>query len=116
MKNQESPPINNSHINIIDASEEEDKKLEAIEEDLIQEEKSEVLEHEQDKNQCFGDKDISFCLNCLLKWVNDYLDTMFTILFRTFSMILCTVSASDSKPEMIPFEIVPIVNWVKKKN
>ena len=40
MKNQESPPINNSHINIIDASEEEDKKLEAIEEDLIQEEKS----------------------------------------------------------------------------
>jgi len=113
MENQEIPPINDSHINIIDVSE-EDRKLETIEEDLIQEDKPGDSVHEQEKkNMCFSDKNISFFLECLLKWVNDYLntkylDTIFTILFGTFSMILCIVLASDSKPDMIPFKIVPI--------
>ena len=119
MDTQESPPINDSEITIIDVSE-EDKKLEAIEEDLIQGETDINPVHEQEKNRCFGDKDISFCLDCLLKWINDYLntqylDTMFTILFGTFSMILCIVLASDAKPEMIPFEIVPINLGQKEK-
>ena len=66
MENQEIPPINDSHINIIDVSE-EDRKLENIEEDLIQEDKPGDSVHEQEKNMCFSDKNISFFLECLLK-------------------------------------------------
>ena len=85
MENQEIPPINDSHINIIDSPEEEDRKLKAIEEDLIQEEKSGDSVHEQEKNMCFSDKNISFFLECLLKWVNDYLNTKY--LYTIFNIL-----------------------------
>ena len=119
MDTQESSPINDSEVTIIDVSE-EDEKLKAIEENLIQEENSDNLEHKQEINKCFSNKIVSSCLDFLLRWVNDYLntkylDTVFTILFGTFSMILCIVLASDSKPEMIPFEIVPINLGQKEK-
>ena len=50
------------------------------------------------------------------RYINtEYLDTIFTVLFGSSIIILFIVLFSDAKPEMIPFEIVPI-EISKKEN
>ena len=86
----------------------------SIEEDLI---KEEIVEDEGDKEEeaflCLDKKTVNSIIDQTLIWVEDYLNTkyvevVFTILFGSFSIILLIVLMSDLKPEMIPFDIVPI--------
>ena len=99
----------------------EKDELRLIEQELIQDENIEdVTAEEKQKILCFDHENVKYYLNCILNGANDYLnttylETVFTILFGSFSIILIIVLLSDLKPEMIPFNIVPI-EFHKKDN
>ena len=99
----------------------EKDELRLIEQELIQDDNIEdVTPEEKQKILCFDHENVKYYLKCILNVANDYLnttylETVFTILFGSFSIILIIVLLSDLKPEMIPFKIVPI-EFHKKDN
>ena len=104
-----------------DVNDPEKDDLQLVEQELIQDKDIEDVSIEKhQKYLCFDTENSRYYLNCLLNWINDYLntkylETVFTILFGSFSIILIIVLLSDLKPEMIPFNIVPI-EFHKKDN
>lgn len=99
----------------------EKDELHLAEQELIQDDDIEDITAEKKQTYlCVDIENSKYYLNCLLNWINDYLntkylETIFTILFGSFSLILVIVLLSDLKPEMIPFSIVPI-EFNKKDN